>query len=106
MFMPDILNKLSSAREIAGGDLRLCEIFKPENSFIFTSNHTDNVSNAILLDYDQFLKNFLQICNDSVDLDAYKQTIFVGVGYLIGFIILALIISSHTRRYILGEICL
>ncbi|KAG5675992.1 hypothetical protein PVAND_005848 [Polypedilum vanderplanki] len=86
LFMPDILNKLAIAQERTGMDLKVCDVYNPQFKEVKNVTMTDVI---------------VEECNDRVDLSIYTQTMYVGVGYIIGFIILSFIIKPSRRTLIL-----
>ncbi|KAL7045032.1 hypothetical protein ACKWTF_002134 [Chironomus riparius] len=87
LFMPDILNKLAIARKTLGYDnIHVCDIYDIPKEIFLNSNET-------LMEQ--------SVCIDNVDLNIYVQSVFVGIGYLIGFVVLSIIINPYNRTHIL-----
>lgn len=40
-------------------------------------------------------------CKDNIKLKAYLQTMFVGVGYTVGFIVLSLVVRRNNRKFLI-----
>lgn len=104
MFLPEILNRMS--KHEGAGDLRVCDVLQLQNEPSNNATREDYVRrrSQILMRGSCLLYMFffLQVCDDSVNGSVFIDSLYVGIGYLIGFSVLALTIKSLGRRKIFG----
>lgn len=96
MFLPEILNRLSKQE----GGLRVCDVMQMETE---QSNSTEVSIWDISTRFEPIFLYFLQICDDSMDSSVFIDSLYVGVGYTIGFAVLASTIKSLGRRIVFGQ---
>lgn len=77
LFLPEVLNKMSQTRGNHGDPVAICDAFESDA---------------------KIARNETATCNDSINVDVFIESAYVGVAYLIGFILISLTIQPFGRR--------
>lgn len=105
-FLPDTLNRLSKARTVESGDLRVCDIYQNFQEETIGSNETEfvnQVNQKLLRPFEissHTFPLFNQVCDDSVDSGVYFDSAIVGAAIFVAFVILSLTIDKLGRRIV------
>jgi hypothetical protein len=84
LFLPDIFNELSIARQETSLDYRVCDVANMKRNLTVVEDPSE-------------------VCDDTVSPTVFTNIFILGVVYIVGFIVLSLVLTPERRRTIMGK---